>query len=1102
MAELALIGRADELELARGLLRRAADGAPGVLLVGGEAGVGPQPARDGDRRRGHGATGSVPRPAPASGWTPAPSPTPRSSGCCVAWPARSTRVRSRAPSAPTATRSRACSPRSPRPRARRRRHRRRGPDGAHPAVRGASPAGSTGSPERERLLLAVEDLHWADAATLDLVRALALGLAGRTALVVTLRTDEALAATGPGDGRRARARRRGAHRARAASVATELVRLVAGGAAGCARARRGRDRPSARAQRRQPVPRPRAPRGRAAGSRDGDRHGAAEPPRHPRRPARCARRRRPRRAPGGGPPARADRRRPARDPSSGARCARWGPALRQAARGRRAGRARRGPSPSGTRSSAELLVEQLGPGERRALHAAYADALEGTPDPARATAAAWHRDASGDEPAGARRPRARRRRGHLRRGLRSRRPARGPRRRRCGSASRHAAAEGLPGRRVAARPGRRPRRWLGGDPAGSARLRPVRPGGRRRRPDPRRRRIRDRLRWALWESGDRAGRRPGDPGRRRSARRATPHPPCEAMLVAQSAAVRMDEADPGHGRRARRGGDRASPAQRGRRDAEALALGVLGRTLATHGRVDAGPRPASARGDRARRGRRQPPGPGGRRRDDRDDPRPLGPLPRGARRHRRARSRPPTPPGSVARSGLSCVAQAARACLAIGEWDAAGVAGRAGPRAPPGRAGRGGAQDRGAPPGRRPRPGRESGGARGQARRPRERRRGPGGCRWPAGRAGRGGHRRRPSRGDARRCSAHQLAELAAGLEPSPSAAWLAGLAAGAEAEMALDARGRGDEAATREAEGRLATIVAVVRNGDVGAAGALGPARGRPDRARRGRGVAPGPGPGTTGRRVDRRGRGLGGHRPPVLRRLCRDAARGGAAGRRRGATRGRARRSGRRHPPPGAWAPCRSSPASSASRAWPASTCRAPRRGRGPRDRTRPPRSRRRRPARDARADAARARDPSAGRRRLGQRPHRRRARDQHQHGVGPRVEHAREARRREPGRGRGPRPPARGRRRRHPPAPAADRLRTRSLERPAAPVRPPGARPTGRRARPRARAGRGSSSGPGARSGSSSSSQRIGAETGAPARGRTAYGATSVLIAAFCV
>src|SRR3954462_8605913 len=40
MADLALIGRADELELARSMLERAADGNRGVLLIGGEAGVG------------------------------------------------------------------------------------------------------------------------------------------------------------------------------------------------------------------------------------------------------------------------------------------------------------------------------------------------------------------------------------------------------------------------------------------------------------------------------------------------------------------------------------------------------------------------------------------------------------------------------------------------------------------------------------------------------------------------------------------------------------------------------------------------------------------------------------------------------------------------------------------------------------------------------------------------------------------------------------------------------------------------------------------------------------------------------------------------------
>jgi hypothetical protein len=40
MTELALIGRADELELAGAMLRRSREGTPGLLVVGGEAGVG------------------------------------------------------------------------------------------------------------------------------------------------------------------------------------------------------------------------------------------------------------------------------------------------------------------------------------------------------------------------------------------------------------------------------------------------------------------------------------------------------------------------------------------------------------------------------------------------------------------------------------------------------------------------------------------------------------------------------------------------------------------------------------------------------------------------------------------------------------------------------------------------------------------------------------------------------------------------------------------------------------------------------------------------------------------------------------------------------
>ena len=71
-----------------------------------------------------------------------------------------------------------------------------------------------------------------------------------------------------------------------------------------------------------------------------------------------------------------------------------------------------------------------------------------------------------------------------------------------------------------------------------------------------------------------------------------------------------------------------------------------------------------------------------------------------------------------------------------------------------------------------------------------------------------------------------------------------------------------------------------------------------------------------------------------------------------------------------------------------------------------------RRVRPAGDAGPHAAGARDPAPGCRGVVERQDRRRSRDQREHRVGPRVEHPREARRREPGRGGGARAPARGR------------------------------------------------------------------------------------------
>ena len=152
---------------------------------------------------------------------------------------------------------------------------------------------------------------------------------------------------------------------------------------------------------------------------------------------------------------------------------------------------------------AEVLVDQLGSGERRALHAAYADALAGSRGPARATAAAWHRDAAGD-PAGALAAHVAAARRHD-----DGRSVRG------GDAARDAG-----GRAARASSGRTRRRTspiaaalldraafaalLAGDPAASARL--ARAALGQVGDDPRRAvQLHDRLRWALWEAGDQAG---------------------------------------------------------------------------------------------------------------------------------------------------------------------------------------------------------------------------------------------------------------------------------------------------------------------------------------------------------------------------------------------------------------------------------------------------------------------------------------------------------------------------------------------------------------------------------------------------------------------
>src|SRR4051794_11237043 len=192
MGDVALIGRADELGLARALLHRAAAGTPGVLLVGGEAGVGR--SRLVDAIAGEGA---------ALGFHAATGTCVRMDGGALTYAAIVEMLRGLVTTLDAGEVASTLG-------VYRHQVARLLPD-VVPATGGGAP-GASEDPmartrlfealtawlnrlaEREPLLLAVEDLHWADAATLDLVRSLALGLTGRTALVVTLRTDESLAA--------------------------------------------------------------------------------------------------------------------------------------------------------------------------------------------------------------------------------------------------------------------------------------------------------------------------------------------------------------------------------------------------------------------------------------------------------------------------------------------------------------------------------------------------------------------------------------------------------------------------------------------------------------------------------------------------------------------------------------------------------------------------------------------------------------------------------------------------------------------------------------------------------------------------------------------
>ncbi|HEY6569726.1 MAG TPA: AAA family ATPase, partial [Candidatus Limnocylindrales bacterium] len=231
----------------------------------------------------------------------------------------------------------------------------------------------------------------------------------------------------------------------------------------------------------------------------------------------------------------------------------------------------------------EVLVDQLGHGEQRSLHARYADVLESADlDPSRASAVALHRDGAGDGP--------RALAAHLaamdaaerafafdaaaRHGTRAAALRRG-----IGVADPGTPDEaGLLGRASYAA-------LLAGDAPAAAEL-ARRALATTEVDDARAAVLHDRIRWALWLEGDRAGsarelelafERLGD----------APPDALRAHLLAERAAMRTGEADP------RAALDLAHEAigiarAVGAPEIEALGLGILGRALATHGRVDEG----------------------------------------------------------------------------------------------------------------------------------------------------------------------------------------------------------------------------------------------------------------------------------------------------------------------------------------------------------------------------------------------------------------------------------------------------------------------------------------------------------------------------------
>ena len=810
MTQLALIGRADELELARGMLRRARDGTPGVLLVGGEAGVG--------RSR---LAAAITAEAVASGGRAATGTCVRMDAGALTYAAIITALRALAADADPAEVARTLG-------AHRHQVARLLPEVARP-LPDSPPAGEdpmarqrlfeavTGwlnrMAEGDPVLLVVEDLQWADAATLDLLRALALGLTGRTALVVTVRTDEAL----PAAIRETVAElvRDGAERVELVPFRRDEIAALAAAVRGAAAAvdeealdalfeRTGGNPFLARELIDAGLIEPGAPAGVVPASlRDilDARLGALDEPVLVVLRAAALQ-------PG-----------PIDDDLLAAVLSRQvgtvGAALREA---REAGvlTAADGAHAFRHAMQAEVLIDQLGSGERRSLHAAYADALAGTRGPARATAAAWHRDAAGD-PAGALAA-------HVAATDATMTAAAFE------AASRHAeraaelrgelapdAAPGLPDR-VALLDRAAFAALLAGDPAASARLAraalvevgddPTRAGG-----------LHDRLRWALWEAGDRAG-AAAEVERATNALGDGADPHHRARLTAQRAAVHMDDADPAL---ALALADEALglAVAIGAQDAEALALGIRGRTLATHGDLDAGLadlRAAIALADAT----------------DNLQGRLVGVAAVATILARWGRSREAladiddaivaADAAGLARSlGAPLLAQAARASYSVGDWDAAGQRIDAGLGRRPAAAVE--AELRAVALRLAVARGRPTEAATLDARLA---------VLAPAIGDAESAASVRVARAEAAIATGTpraawalfdaQLSARAAGIESGPSAAWLAALAIGAAVDVALDARGTGDTDAATDALRRVQVDLAVVRQEAGDARGRWGP--------------------------------------------------------------------------------------------------------------------------------------------------------------------------------------------------------------------------------------------------------------------------------------